>query len=206
MPAPADGLTGLHCGASGGALRRSGTAVSEPPADRPGPQERLDALPLPVFFGAVAVVGGLAGAGVERATQGSVDLSALAVRVVLFAVVLTWLAARQRRRTSGAQESAAMGAAIRHGALPADADPAVWRPALERQRSASVRGRRVGPVVFGVLAVGSVVVAVLLSSHGWSLTAAGWAVLGALGPLGSARNLRRVDVLLEEPDRRPGPR
>jgi hypothetical protein len=172
----------------------------------PGLQQRLDALPLPVFFVVVAVVGGLAGVVLDVLGDRTVDVAALAVRVVLFAGLLTWLAARQRRR--GAGPGPAIGAGLRSGTLPAGADPAVWRPALEQQRRGAVRGRRLGPAVFGGLAVVSVVPAIVLGSVGWWLIAAAWGVLAVLSPLGSTRNVRRVDGLLgqlgDRPGRRPG--
>jgi hypothetical protein len=173
-------------------------------SDRPGLQQRLDALPLPAFFAVAAVVGGLGGAGLAELTQGRVDVPALVVRAALFAVVLTWLAARQRRRTGSPRVGAAVGAATRSGTLPADADPAVWRPALEEQHRAALRARWLGPVVFGSLAVAAVVLAVLLGSTAWAFIAAGGAVLGAIGPLGAARTLRRVDGLLAQLDARSG--
>jgi hypothetical protein len=82
----------------------------------------------------------------------------------------------------------------------------VWRPALEQQRRSAVRGRRLGPLVFGALAVVSVVLAVALGSAGWWLIAAAWAVLAALSPLGSARTIRRVDGLLGQLGDRSGGR
>lgn len=183
--------------------------MSGQPPDRPGVQQRLDAVPLPVFFLAVAVIGGLAGATVQALTDGAVDIRALVVRVLLFAVVLTWLAARQRRRTAGATPGAgtavAVAASTRTGMLPADADPAVWRPVLARKRQLAVRGRWLGPAVFGGLAAVSVVLAVLLGSPGWGLIAVGWAALGAVGPLGSARTVRRIDALLDQLDCPTGP-
>jgi hypothetical protein len=172
--------------------------------DGPGLQHRLHALPLPVFFVGAAVVGGLAGAGLGALTDGRVDVPALVLRAVLFAVVLTWLAARQRRRTGSPRVGAAVGAATRSGTLPVDADPAAWRPALEEQRRAALRARWLGPVVFGSLAVAAAVLAVVLGSPAWAFIAAGGAVLGAIGPLGAARTLRRVDGLLAELDARSG--
>jgi hypothetical protein len=170
----------------------------------PALQDRLDALPLPVFFAGAAVVGGLAGAGLAALTDGRVHVAALVLRAVLFAVVLTWLAARQRRRTGGPRVGASVGAATRSGTLPADADPGVWRPALEEQRRAALRARWLGPVVFGSLAVAAVVLAVVLGSAAWAFIAAGGAVLAGIGPLGAGRTLRRVDGLLSALDARSG--
>jgi hypothetical protein len=172
--------------------------------DGAGLQQRLDALPLPVFFVVAAVVGGLGGAGLAALTEGQVDVPALVLRAVLFAVVLTWLAARQRRRAGSPRVGAAVGASTRRGTLPVDADPAVWRPALEEQRRTALRARWLGPVVFGSLVAVAVVLAVLLESPAWAFIAAGGAVLGALGPLGAARTLRRVDGLLTQLDARSG--
>jgi hypothetical protein len=172
--------------------------------DEPGLQHRLDALPLPVFFVVAAVVGGLAGAGLAALTDGRVDVAALVVRAALFAVVLTWLAARQRRRTGTPGMGATVGAATRRGTLPVDADPAVWRPALEEQRRTALRARWLGPVFFGSLVAAAVVLAVLLRSPAWAFIAAGGAVLGAIGPLGAARTRRRVDGLLAQLDARSG--
>jgi hypothetical protein len=176
--------------------------VSGQPADRPGLQQRLDALPLPLFFVVFAIVVGLAGAALDAVPDGHVDVSALAVRVLLFSVVFTWLAARRRRRTGGARVGAAVGAASRRGTLPADADPAVWRPALEAQRRTALRSRRLGPAVFGPLAVGAVALAVLLGSPAWGFIAAGAAALVVLGPVGARRGVDRVDALLAQLDDR----
>lgn len=74
----------------------------------------------------------------------------------------------QRRRLGGGERMRQYGRAVRTGRLPDDADPAVWRPVLERELRAQKRAMRVS--------TGGVV---LLSAVAWVLVA----VLHDVGPV-----------------------
>lgn len=111
----------------------------------------------------------------------------------------------QSRRMGGSDRVQQFERAVTSGRLPEDADPAVWRPLLARER------RRVRRLLVGALALTSAVLVLVLALF-WSAEdrAVGLAVAGALlvgtaalWPL-SRRQVRRLDRLADQlPGRQP---
>ena len=106
----------------------------------------------------------------------------------------------QRRRLGGRTRMREHDRALRTGRLPDDADPAVWRPLLEREPCTQQRGTRVTTWGVGLLfAVAWVLVAVLHDMGPlWCLVAAAVIALFAawlrrLGGRQAARIRRLLD-------------
>ncbi|WP_345377259.1 hypothetical protein [Frondihabitans cladoniiphilus] len=80
---------------------------------------------------------------------------------VVYAAMLTGIIAWRRRRSGGADTTAAINRACRTGHAPAEVDAAIWLPELARRVSNLERDRILGPVVFGCFAAVGVVLVVL---------------------------------------------
>jgi amino acid transporter len=120
---------------------------------------------------------------------------------LVFAGVFTGIIGYRRRRSGGAAAWASLNQGMRSGALPEDADPAVWIPELERRRRAVLRGRVVSPIFFGLFAVAALVFLLVASQ---TVSAVVFFVFFAAVAVGqvwvSRRALRRIDSLKAQID------
>ncbi|BDZ49591.1 hypothetical protein GCM10025867_18320 [Frondihabitans sucicola] len=81
------------------------------------------------------------------------NLVSALIRVVgagIFGGIMTALVARQRRRDGGRRTSVQITTALKTGAVPEDAEPSIWLPALEARRKQNERAHWVNPIVFGL--------------------------------------------------------
>jgi peptidoglycan/LPS O-acetylase OafA/YrhL len=121
------------------------------------------------------------------------------VTSLLFAAVMTFVVARQRRRSGGTDTMADVTTAVKERQLPPHADPGVWIPALEWRRRQFQRSLWLTPVL-AVIAVAMGVAAVVLIPD----SIAGWIVVVAFVGLTVAsvvqvrRTLPRIDDLLRQ--------
>ncbi|WP_247649937.1 hypothetical protein [Clavibacter capsici] len=129
------------------------------------------------------------------------------VSSLLIAGVMTFVVARQRRRSGGADAMAEVTAALKTRRLPLDADPVVWIPALEWRRRQFRRSLWLMPVLVVVLvAMGVAAVALVPGSP------AGWIIVGVFLVLGvvsveqARRTIPRIDDLLGQLRARDGGR
>lgn len=107
----------------------------------------------------------------------------------------------QRRRAGGWERAAQFAGAVRTGRLPSDADPAVWRPLLERE----LRARRRALVVLVPLAGGiAALVAVVLARAagmgplGWALAVTGAVLVVASVWWAVQERTEQVERLLDQ--------
>ncbi|WP_435092289.1 hypothetical protein [Clavibacter michiganensis] len=125
--------------------------------------------------------------------------------------VLTFVVARQRRRSGGADTMAEVTTSLKSQQLPRDADPAAWIPALEWRRRQFRRSLWLMPVLVVVLVAMGVAAAVLIpdSPAGWIIVVV-FLVLGAVSVVQARRTIPRIDDLLRQlrerggADARPG--
>lgn len=129
------------------------------------------------------------------------------VGAAIFGGVMAFVIARQRRRSGGASISADVSDALKARRLPADADPAVWIPALEWRRAQFARSRWLLPIVFGLFALMGVLAFVLDpgSPLGWLVVAA-FLIIGTVSIVQARRALPRIDELLGQLRARAGAR
>ena len=167
--------------------------------------ERMATAPLPVWFGLTAVGFGLVSWPLELVVTDSVDVGSLTTRALVFGALMSWFVWRQRQRPDGAGGGVPLAPALRSGELPADADPAVWGPALAVQGARFARAGRAGSLVFGAFAVLAVLVALTGSggARGWWLVSAGFVLLAAVSLAAVPRQLRRIDRLQRSLEARP---
>ncbi|SDN84211.1 hypothetical protein [Geodermatophilus sp. DSM 45219] len=108
----------------------------------------------------------------------------------------------QRRRLGGRQRMREYDRAMRTGRLPDDADPAVWRPLLERELHTQQRGMRViSRGVSLVFAVAWVLVAVLndIDAVWWLVAAVAIALFALWLHWLAGRQAGRIRRLLDRP-------
>jgi drug/metabolite transporter (DMT)-like permease len=136
-----------------------------------------------------------------------VQLVLSVVGAALFGGVMVFFIARQRRRSGGASISADVSDALKARRLPADADPAVWIPALEWRRAQFARSRWLVPILFGLFALMGVLAFVLdpTSPLGWIVVAA-FLFVGTVSIVQARRTLPRIDELLGQLRARDGAR
>jgi hypothetical protein len=160
-------------------------------------QRRLATAPLPVHFVMQAV---LFGVGIYLLGpvlgQRSHSWIRYTVAALLFGLATTAGLAWQRRRNGGVETILAVSQAIRHEGLPPDADPREWLELLEREERTHRRAQVTAAIVFPLLAVLCAWLALAVSPRYW-IHAASLAVVGVIGTASSARNLRRVERLLD---------
>jgi len=112
---------------------------------------------LPVYFLIVAVAWWAVGLLLEVLQHpAEVDSTYLVIRTIgalIFGGVMTAIMGARRRRNGGRAAAQEVHRAFRSGELPADADPATWRPAVE-WRLQQARRTRWLIVLFGVLFAG----------------------------------------------------
>ena len=94
----------------------------------------------------------------------------------------------QRRRAGGWERAAQVAGALRAGRVPSDADSAIWRPLLERER----RARRRALVVLVPLAGGLVALVAVVLARAAGMGPLGWALAVAGGVLVVASVWRAV--------------
>lgn len=119
--------------------------------------------------------------------------------------VLTFVVARQRRRSGGADTMAEVTTALKTHRLPVDADPATWIPALEWRRRQFRRSMWLMPVLVAVLVAMGVAAAVLIpdSPAGWIIVVV-FLGLGAVSVVQARRTIPRIDDLLRQLRERDG--
>lgn len=127
--------------------------------------------------------------------------TASAVTGAAFGVIFGLWIGRQRRSVGPAARDRALGRAVRRGELPADADPAQWRQALEHYQQQYRRQRWFGPVVFVLAMVLEVSLAVTGRPVFW-FAAAMFLVFLVVTLLQTPRVLRNTAAMLVELDRR----
>ncbi|WP_131846844.1 MULTISPECIES: hypothetical protein [unclassified Curtobacterium] len=127
--------------------------------------------------------------------------TASAVTGAAFGVIFGLWIGRQRRSVGPAARDRALGRAVRRGELPADADPAQWRQALEHYQQQYRRQRWFGPVVFVLAMVLEVSLAVTGRPVFW-FAAAMFLVFLIVTLLQTPRVLRNTAAMLVELDRR----
>ncbi len=102
----------------------------------------------------------------------------------------------QRRRLGGASRLREFTRALRTGRLPDDADPAVWRELLQRERLAQRRVHVCVLVLVGLFATGWAVIAALLTFDAVAAVSTGLVVaVAALVWVLGARHSARIDRL-----------
>ncbi|RIJ10236.1 hypothetical protein DZF93_15870, partial [Clavibacter michiganensis subsp. insidiosus] len=119
--------------------------------------------------------------------------------------VMTFVIARQRRRSGGADTMAEVTTSLTSRQLPPDADPAAWIPALEWRRRQFRRSMWLMPVLVAVLVAMGVAAVVVSpdSPAGWIIVVA-FLVLGAVSIVQARRALPRIDDLLGQLRARDG--
>ncbi|TDW74446.1 hypothetical protein EDF51_101460 [Curtobacterium sp. PhB25] len=127
--------------------------------------------------------------------------TASAVTGAAFGVIFGLWIGRQRRSVGPAARDRSLGRAVRRGELPADADPAQWRQALEHYQQQYRRQRWFGPVVFVLAMVLEVSLAVTGRPVFW-FAAAMFLVFLIVTLLQTPRVLRNIAAMLVELDRR----
>lgn len=130
-----------------------------------------------------------------------IRVAASAVSGTAFGVLFGFWIGRQRRGVGPAGRQRALGRAIRRGELPADADPAQWRQALEHYQQQYRRQRWFGPVVFVLAIVLEVSLAVTGRPVFW-FAAAIFLVFLVVTLVQTPRVLRNTAAMLVELDRR----
>lgn len=166
---------------------------------------RKSSLPvlLPVLFVLLAVLW----FGIQFVTRPArQDVGALAIGSVVYAGLMTAFfgiaIARTRRRAGGADEVSRIRRAVKTGAVPPDADPAIWTPELERVQRQYRRTRWFGPVVF-VLATALGIWLALTDGPVWWLFVAVFVGFLVWGVVDTRRALRRLPPMLEDLRQRP---
>ncbi|MBF4624538.1 hypothetical protein [Clavibacter sp. VKM Ac-2872] len=121
------------------------------------------------------------------------------VSSLLIAGVMTFVVARQRRRSGGAHTMAEVTTAVRTRQLPRDADPAAWIPALEWRRRQFRRSMWLMPVLVAVLVAmgGAAIVLAPGSSAGWIIVVV-FLALGTVSVIQARRTIPRIDDLLSQ--------
>jgi peptidoglycan/LPS O-acetylase OafA/YrhL len=129
------------------------------------------------------------------------------VSSLLIAGVMTFVIARQRRRSGGADTMADVTTSLKTRRLPLDADPATWIPALEWRRRQFRRSMWLMPVLVVVLIAMGVAAIVLVpeSPAGWIIVVAFLAV-GTVSVVQARRTIPRIDDLLRQLRERDGAR
>jgi hypothetical protein len=128
------------------------------------------------------------------------------VSSMLFGVLMVVILGRQRRRSGGASTDADIRQAVKTGRLPADADPAVWVPALEWRRTQLRRSVWSGIALAVFLVLGVVIVLVdPAAPTGWVVVVV-FLVVGAISIVQIRRAIPHVDDLLRQLRGRDGGR
>lgn len=155
----------------------------------------LATAPLPVYFLFAAVsfggVGYLLHFVIGPSHEDGLDFL---IGGVVYGLLMTAFIGWRRRRYGGAQRSLQVGLAIKNGELPADADPAFWRPALARQERTFRRLRWIIPVEFGAFVALAVWLA-LTAGPVWWIFAGFFVAFVVLGVVGTRRNMRKITAL-----------
>ncbi|OUE21927.1 hypothetical protein BFL34_00398 [Clavibacter michiganensis] len=127
------------------------------------------------------------------------------VSSLFIAGVMTFVIARQRRRSGGADTMAEVTTSLKSRQLPPDADPAAWIPALEWRRRQSRRSMWLMPVLVAVLVAMGVAAVVLSpgSPAGWIIVVV-FLALGIVTVVQARRALPRIDDLLRQLRERDG--
>ncbi|MBM7411097.1 membrane protein implicated in regulation of membrane protease activity [Clavibacter michiganensis] len=129
------------------------------------------------------------------------------VSSLLIAGVMTFVVARQRRRSGGADTMADVTTSLKTRQLPLDADPAAWIPALEWRRRQFRRSLWLMPVLVVVLVAMGVAAALLVpgSPAGWIIVVV-FLALGIVSVVQARRTIPRIDDLLRQFRERDGAR
>ncbi|MFS4505876.1 hypothetical protein ACMA46_06520 [Clavibacter sp. Sh2141] len=120
------------------------------------------------------------------------------VTAMLFGALMAFVLGRQRRRSGGTSTNAEIQRAMTTGRLPADADPAVWMPALEWRRAQLRRS------VWALIPLAAFVLLGIVIVLTDPATPTGWLVLvvflavGAFSIAQTRRAVPRVDDLLRQ--------
>jgi Flp pilus assembly protein TadB len=113
---------------------------------------------------------------------------------VAYGALMTGMVAWRRRKDGGASQQQAFVTAVKSGELPADADPEVWAPLLDRKQRSIRRARPWAIGVFTAFTALAVVLAVGKNPVWW-LFAALFAAMGVWLVVVGRRNARRIDGL-----------
>lgn len=163
------------------------------------PPGRRRATVVAVAVGYAVVVYGLALAAHAALGDGPVDWVEPAVPAVsallgllVVAGLPSWLAGH-RRRVALREEQRPLVTAARTGRLPADVDPAVWRPFLVQRRQVLRRRTALTLTAVGAATVGSLALVVLLADAPVAAVALGLlvSVQALLGVLTAGRRAQR---------------
>jgi Flp pilus assembly protein TadB len=155
----------------------------------------LMAAPLSVHFALYALTFGLITYGLDAGLSGRRDswLEHL-IGGVAYGALMTGMVAWRRRKDGGASQQQAFLAALKSGELPADADPEVWAPLLDRKQRSIRRWEPWAIVLFIAFTALAVVLAVGQNPIWW-LFAALFAAMGVWLVVVGRRNARRIDGL-----------
>ena len=151
--------------------------------------------PLYVHFAVSALTFGLITYGLDAALSDHRDswVEHL-VGGLAYGALMTGMVAWRRRRDGGAARQRAFLAALKSGELPADADPAVWGPLLERKQRSIRRWEPWAIVVFIAFTALAVVLAVGQNPVWWPFAAL-FVAMDVWLVLMGRRNARRIDDL-----------
>ena len=154
----------------------------------------LLAAPLPFHFLVMAVVYAAGLYGEQRLTDSHASFATDAIGGVVFGAVMTALFAWRRRKDGGASQQLAFVTAVKSGELPADADPEVWGPLLDRKQRTFRRWQPWVVVEFLAFTALAVVLAVGQGAIWWAF-AAFFLGMGVWLVVVGRRNARRLDGL-----------
>lgn len=135
---------------------------------------------------------------------GWVSVIGAAVAGAVFGVSMTLYIVRQRKRTGGPHNLAALNRALKTGKLPPDADRRTWESLVDHRAKQQVFWGRVGPFEFGLFAVLGLYLA-LTDARGawfWWLEAVGMAAFAVFSPISSRRQVTKLKELRRQLDAR----
>jgi|GEM_PF-3241153 len=166
-----------------------------------------------IFVGTCAVFGlGLGGLSYGMFHRGAHPLLAAtiggAAGGLVFGFGMTFVTIASWRAGGGRATAVAINRAVRAGALPADADPAVWLPVLVRRLEEARRWKLSNPLIFATVAVVGIGTAIAVRNAVYTAVMVGLVavIIGTI--IGSVATRRRREqsilALIEELEARRG--
>jgi hypothetical protein len=128
-----------------------------------------------------------------RVTPTTVALHA--VGGLVFGAVMAGVFGYQRRRSGGVPLALRVRAALKSGTVPSGEDLTGWTAAIEYQRRSALLTRWLSPLVFGMGAVGAILLVVSGESLFYLVLATFFLIVGVASAISSQRQLRRIAAL-----------